>query len=934
MTFTAGTASATRESEPTPDIPRLKLIVSPDNRKLKKGDVVNVQAVIENAGEAKQPLQFNWTGDHAGSGANVTFLANKPGKQKLSVDVPTVGGASVEFEVGDLTAELKLVSPAAAKVKVGAPVTFSANLMSDGTAVSGNYIYRFQPSPEVKFDTNESAGKKTNAVFSKPGREKVWVQVLERKGEILETVAESEQIEIEVGFPELRIFFDQAQPLIGKPVKARVEVDPAELKNIDFRWELPANAKQTLQSPDVREVTFIPQNANPITVKVKARVPFSGEDLGAKEATLRAQQYNVTVKVLGAEGPKPQVWREGVGLVTVENAIAVQQFVGLRAEVSPLPENARFEWILNDDSHFAGNNVTQQIRVSRSQIGSCEATVIVRDKDGLELGRGSGTFNVSISQNELEKAKTAGGAADKLNQAKNIAKEGRLDEAITIVDGVLKANPTNTEAATLSQRLKKERETITAQLAKVRTLIDQQRFAEASNELMVAKSLQNLYPPVLEIEKELNEKRSKHELEKGAQLKQTIKKGDEYYEARKYAEAFKEYDKALQIDSLNVEAFFSRGVTKLAMKDFAGAIEDFNRALQIDPLNVGAFRFRGITKRELKDFAGAIEDFNRALQIDPSNVETIRSRGNTKFAMKDYAGAISDDTKIIELKPNDWRAWSSRAIAKTWIDDNQGAIADFERSLALNPDNEDARKALASLKEKMAGTVPQKEPSSVSGYWKYSGEQIRWAEPWLAESVANPKDLPWNKVFWNSEGIVSTSYSGAEFDVTRRDECKFWPEPVQTRRFTWSRMPDIIIPGQAYDIWVSSSGNGDGALDVSRLTRTDQSISWLATAVRSKVDLQIKADVPQNSQNPETMMILVHLGSGAAGRNTPNYAQYVYLYKWVNGPSDSKINAEDTQDLLRLGKEQRDKGNYAEALGAPPKPPPAGRHSARACPGE
>lgn len=174
-------------------------------------------------------------------------------------------------------------------------------------------------------------------------------------------------------------------------------------------------------------------------------------------------------------------------------------------------------------------------------------------------------------------------------------------------------------------------------------------------------------------------------------------------------------------------------------------------------------------------------------------------------------------------------------------------------------------------------------PATASGYWKFSTKQIRWVEPWLAENITYPKDIPWNKVFWNKQGDVSTSYSGAEFNVTRRYECKFWAEPVQTRYFTWSRLPDIIKPGQIYDISASSSGNGNGSLDISKLTNKDESILWLATAVKSKVNLQLKADLPQNLRNPETKMILVHLGSGASGTDTANYADYVYIYKWVNG---------------------------------------------------
>ncbi|MBX7170544.1 MAG: tetratricopeptide repeat protein [Pyrinomonadaceae bacterium] len=664
------------------DMPKLKLVVSPDVKKLKKGDVINVQAVIENEENAEKPFEYKWTGDHAGSGANVKFLANKPGKQSLSLNVPSVGSASVEFEVADLKAEITLVSPTTAKVTVGAPVSFSAKLLSGGEEISGNYIYRFQPSPEVKFDTNESAKKQTNAIFSKPGREKVWVQVLEKKGETLEPVAKSEQIEVEIGLPELKITFDQEKALVGKAVKAKVEVNPADLKDIDFRWELPSNARQTLQSPDAKEVTFIPQDLKPITVKVNARVPVSGEDLGTKEATITAQKYDVRVNVLGAEGPKPQVWKEGVGLVTVENGIAIHQFVGLRAEISPLPENPRYEWMLNADSHFAGNSITQQIRVSRSQTGTCEATVIVRDKDGIELGRGSGTFNVSVSQIELDKAKTMGSATGKLNQAKEIIKKGQLDEAITLVDEVLKASPKNTEAATLSKKWKKDRTTITAQLAKVRSLIDQQMFPEASNEMIVAKNLHNLYPPVLEIEKELNDKWGKHD--SGVNLA--------VGEVRLANEA-RDFKKALELAKEIRAKYRLMSGTEQTLKNY----EDWATTHEAEKNRQRAILAQGEAKFNAYDYEGAIKDFDvmwgnnhyeywSIYQPEPKKYGDLRNEAFTRLK------------RINELMPLVGQVVDNPNFNKTMI---QTALKNVEEVLQLQPTNAKAQEYKTTLTERL-----------------------------------------------------------------------------------------------------------------------------------------------------------------------------------------------------------------------------------------
>ena len=71
--------------------------------KLKKGEIVDVRAIVENAeAEDGRPV-YTWSGDHAGTGEKVQFLASTGGKQTLSVSVQgarwSLGSASIEFEV-------------------------------------------------------------------------------------------------------------------------------------------------------------------------------------------------------------------------------------------------------------------------------------------------------------------------------------------------------------------------------------------------------------------------------------------------------------------------------------------------------------------------------------------------------------------------------------------------------------------------------------------------------------------------------------------------------------------------------------------------------------------------------------------------------------------------------------------------------------------
>ncbi len=490
------------------DLASVRLVVSPNLKKLKKGDVVNVQAVIDNEQNADKSIEYTWLGDHAGNGNSVKFLATKPGKQSLAVMVKGIGSASVEFEVADVKAEIVQVSPSSSKIAIGTPVSFVAKLLSNGLPINGNYIYRWQPTPEERFEPIESESNQTKAVFSRPGITKVWVQILEKKGSVLETIAESEQLEIEVTKPELAIVFSSPNVMVGNELKAQVKTVPANLPDADFWWEISSNARQTAESKNRQEVSFIPLDNKPVTVTVHARVLFKGDDLGSRTDRITPQLYQVKVNVLGAEGPKPMVWKQGIGFVPLENSLAIHQFVGLSAEISPTAENLRYEWTLNEDSHFESNNISRQIRVSRSQVGTCIATVVVRNANGIELGRASGTFDVSVSQEELDKGAKS---ASKLAKAKELIKKDQLDEAIDTIDEYLTLNTNDTEALTLSKTWKANKATILVQLEKVRVLTQQSKFDEAEQQLLIAQHLHILYKPVLDADAALKTKRSQND---------------------------------------------------------------------------------------------------------------------------------------------------------------------------------------------------------------------------------------------------------------------------------------------------------------------------------------------------------------------------------------------------------------------------------------
>lgn len=374
---------------------------------LKVGETFTVEAVVEKARPEDEPFTYEWTGVQGNTAdlksAAATIRPEAAGKFSVSVSVGGarhhLGSAALEYTVADYKVHVERVPADTGPVSVGAKAGFAARLTVDGQPAQGDFIYRWQPHPEVSFDRLDAAEPDVRAVFHTPGRTGVWVQVLERREGREIPVAESTQLEIEVVAPKVHLVFEPAEPLVGQDVKARLVVEP-EMKEIDLRWvPLPFNARQGALSADGRELSFSMKDDRPVQLTVMVRVPVSGESLGLAQGSVTARKYAVAISGPTAIGPKPRVWKQGVGLVEVGGAFAVDQTVGFSADTRPeaLSGPLRYEWKVGGGRCGIANPTVREVRVTASEAGTCELAVTVRDRDGIELGGATASFTASVN---------------------------------------------------------------------------------------------------------------------------------------------------------------------------------------------------------------------------------------------------------------------------------------------------------------------------------------------------------------------------------------------------------------------------------------------------------------------------------------------------------------------------------------------------------
>lgn len=420
--WTAGAASAAFDVSVTVDRPAPTL-----------GDTVTLSAAVTGG---TSPYKYAWSGAATGAAATLPFDVKKPGRHDFTVIVTDAKGAKASaaafVEVKAYVVTIALAGGATPKVMPGQTRSFQATITGpDGLKPPPGLVYRWEPSTEVAFTPAEGTKSASTGKFTGLGRVKVWVSVLQKTGPTLSTVAESNQIEIEVAPPEISLVADQASPYPGQVVRVTASESPSVPNTaIVYTWEHAGEALTPGAEKNPRVYSFRPTTTKPVTITARAKLKDGGLDLGTKSIVVTAKPYGVSVSGPTPRGPTPQLWdTKAGGLVNVEGRFAVFQDLGLRADVAPAPANAplSYAWSVQPDGCTLSNPMSQTPTVNCSKTGTFQVAVAVKDKLGAALGAGSGQVPITVSQKDLDSSQAKAAAAQKA--AERAAQKARDEEA-------------------------------------------------------------------------------------------------------------------------------------------------------------------------------------------------------------------------------------------------------------------------------------------------------------------------------------------------------------------------------------------------------------------------------------------------------------------------------------------------------------------------
>jgi predicted O-linked N-acetylglucosamine transferase (SPINDLY family) len=164
----------------------------------------------------------------------------------------------------------------------------------------------------------------------------------------------------------------------------------------------------------------------------------------------------------------------------------------------------------------------------------------------------------------------------------------------------------------------------------------------------------------------------------------------EFHQMGKLEDAELIYQKLIEVDPKNADAFHLLGVIAYQTGRYQDAIELIDTAIAINPSFAIFYSNRGNALQELKQFDAAVTSFQKAISVNPNYVEAYFNLGNAFKELKKFDAAVRSFDVAIAMKPDYAEAHSNRGNALMELMQFDAAVLSFEKAIAIKPDYAEA----------------------------------------------------------------------------------------------------------------------------------------------------------------------------------------------------------------------------------------------------
>jgi tetratricopeptide (TPR) repeat protein len=137
-----------------------------------------------------------------------------------------------------------------------------------------------------------------------------------------------------------------------------------------------------------------------------------------------------------------------------------------------------------------------------------------------------------------------------------------------------------------------------------------------------------------------------------------------------HLEAWELYNKAYSLSSLG---------------HLDDAVIHYDKVLEIEPENSDAWNNKGVCLRKLGKLEEALACYDRATTFNKDNASAWSNRGNCLYTLRRYEEALADLTKAIDRDERNEAAWLNRGMTEERLGRRTEAARSYTSFLALNP---------------------------------------------------------------------------------------------------------------------------------------------------------------------------------------------------------------------------------------------------------
>jgi tetratricopeptide (TPR) repeat protein/tRNA A-37 threonylcarbamoyl transferase component Bud32 len=176
-------------------------------------------------------------------------------------------------------------------------------------------------------------------------------------------------------------------------------------------------------------------------------------------------------------------------------------------------------------------------------------------------------------------------------------------------------------------------------------------------------------------------------LQQAVRTHQLLQDAYRLYTQHRVKDALTAYNRAVQIDSQNAEAWQGRGLTQALNGQHREALESFDRALQIDPTLVTALTGKGTALNMLHRNQEALQVFDRAVTLEPDNAYAWNGKGAVLSALGQTEQALQAFDVALHFDPHMAKAWGNKGLVLRQQKRYSEALRAFEQALTYDRDS-------------------------------------------------------------------------------------------------------------------------------------------------------------------------------------------------------------------------------------------------------